>query len=78
MSVCSRILWGLALTNSIHGGVEVPRSSLDRNLEKERKQWAIESAFKTAFRQAGISKMTLSFCELQDITQSRGRGRDLT
>lgn len=40
------MLWGLALTNSMHGGVEV-RSSLDRNLEKERKQWAIESAFKT-------------------------------
>lgn len=29
------------------GGVEVARGSLDLNLERERKQWAIEPAFKT-------------------------------
>ena len=47
MSVSSDVLWGSVLTNRLDGIVEVARSSLDLNLQKERKQGAIEPAFKT-------------------------------
>lgn len=47
MSGSSGMPWGSVLKNSMDGGVEVARSSLDLNLERERKQWAIERAFKT-------------------------------
>lgn len=40
---------GSVLSNAMDGGVEVARSSLDLNLDRERKQWATVQAFKNNF-----------------------------
>lgn len=70
---------GSVLSNTMDGGwSETARSSLDLNLGRENS--GQQNRHSKQFLQAGISKMTLSFCELEDIhTKQRvGERPDLT